>query len=280
MQSTILIADSGSTKTDWCLITNGKVKHYATQGINPYFLSEDEILFIFKSQLKINTTKISIDEIHFYGAGINSEDKKKVIHTCLKKHFNAKKINTHSDLLASVHATCLHNKGIACILGTGSNSCYFDGKKVGFKTPSLGYFLGDEGGGNYIGRKLLQHYFHGIFDKELTQAFDKKYNITQEEVLENIYRKPFPNRYLAQFCSFVFEHRGHYIIDNIAHDAVNYFFINHLIRYPQVHKVPVHFTGSVSFFLKDILEEMCHQYDIQLGTVLQRPIQKLAEYYR
>ncbi len=280
MSHNILIAESGSTKTDWCLLQNNKVKKYSTQGINPYFLNEDEIVSIYRTQLKINVKNTAIDEIHFYGAGINSDDKKKLIKTSLKHYFNAKKINTHSDMLASAHSTCQHQKGIACILGTGSNSCYFDGKKISYKTHALGYILGDEGGGNHLGKKLLQYYFHDILDKELKEKFEKKYSITLEDSLEHIYKKPFPNRYLAQFAGFIFENRGNYMIDNIAEDCIHEFFINHLLRYPQIWKVPVHFTGSVSYYLQDIIKEMCRQFNIQFGSVVQKPMKHLIHFYQ
>lgn len=277
---TILIAESGSTKTDWCLLTDGKKKMLYTQGINPFFLQSNEIISIFKSELKINPTKLKIDEIHFYGAGINSEDKKHIIEDCLKFYFNCKKVKSYSDMLASAKATCNHQKGIACILGTGSNTCYFDGKKIAYKTQSLGYVLGDEGGGTYLGKKLLQYYLHDILEKDLKSAFEKKYAHLLDSILENIYKKPFPNRFIAQFASFIFENRGHYMIENIAEDCLNDLFVNHLIRYPQIHKVPVCFTGSVAFYLKDILKNLCEQYEIECGVIIQKPIQGLIEYHQ
>ncbi|HOZ52378.1 MAG TPA: N-acetylglucosamine kinase [Chitinophagaceae bacterium] len=276
---TILIAESGSTKTDWCLMENGKKKNFQTQGINPFFLQEHEIISIFKSELKINLSKTKIDEIHFYGAGINSEDKKKIIERSLKNHFQIKKVKSYSDMLAAAKATCQHQKGITTILGTGSNSCYYDGKKIAYKTRALGYILGDEGGGTHIGKKVLQYFLHAIFDKELQAAFSEKYMTDTDSILENIYRKPFPNRYIAQFASFIFEHRGHYMIENIAEDCINDFFINHLLQYPQIWKMPVHFSGSISYYLRDIIKNMCEQYEIQCGQIIQKPMKGLIEYH-
>ncbi len=275
----ILIAESGSTKTDWCLIQGNRKKMFQTQGINPYFLLEKEILFIFENELKIQRSKTQIDEIHFYGAGINSTDHKKRIEKCLKMHFNIKDVYSYSDLLASARATCGHQKGIACILGTGSNSCYYDGKKMGFKTPALGYILGDEGGGTHLGKKILQYYLHDIFDKELKTKFESQFEFSKENILENLYRKPLANRYLASFASFVFENRGHYMIENIAEDCLNDFFIHHLIRYPNIHKLQVHFTGSVAFFLKDIIKNLCDQYDLSLGSIIQKPMKDLITFH-
>jgi N-acetylglucosamine kinase-like BadF-type ATPase len=276
---TLLIADSGSTKTDWCLLSNGKKKNFQTQGINPYFLQESDILSIFQNEIKPAILKTPIDEIHFYGAGINSEDKKKVIEKSLKLHFQIKKVHTYSDMLAAARASCQQEKGIACILGTGSNSCYYNGKTIGYKTKALGYILGDEGGGTQLGKKVLQYHLHGIFDKELQDAFTDRFDTDADTLLENIYRKPFANRYIAQFASFIFEHRGHYMIENIAEDCINDFFINHLLQYPQVWKVPVHFSGSVAFYLKDMIELHCEQYEIECGQIVQKPIKGLIGYH-
>lgn len=277
--SVMLIADSGSTKTDWCLIQSGRKKYLQTQGINPYFMQAHEIKSILEHELKINPKKIQPDEIHFYGAGINSDDKQKVIAGSLRDHFGTKKIQSYSDMLAAARATCLHEKGIACILGTGSNSCYFDGKQIKFKTPSLGFILGDEGGATSIGKKLLQYYLHDIMEADLKAAFENQFPNELNHVLEDLYRKPFPNRFMAQFARFIFEHRNHFMIENIAEDCLNDFFINHLLRYPKIHQLPVHFSGSVAFHLQDILEALCEQYEIQLGTVIQKPIKGLAAFH-
>lgn len=276
---TILIADSGSTKTDWCLISNGKKKNFQTQGINPYFLQENEIIAIFKNEIKINLSKTSIDEIHFYGAGISSDDKKKTIERCLKSYFNIKKVFSYSDMLAAARATCQHESGIACILGTGSNSTYYNGKKMMFKTKALGYILGDEGGGTHLGKKVLQYHLHAIFDQELQNAFNAKFKTDLNTILEHIYRKPFANRYLAQFTSFIFEHRGHYMIENIAEDCLNDFFINHLLQYPKIWKTKVHFTGSVAFYLQDIIHNLCDQYEIECGQIVQKPMKGLIAFH-
>lgn len=275
---TILIAESGSTKTDWCLLQNGKKKKLQTQGINPFFLQENEIISIFEHELKL-AKKVTPDEIHFYGAGINSSDKQMVIEKCLKSYFKTKKIFCHSDILAAARSTCNHSKGITTILGTGSNTCYFDGKKIAFKTQALGYILGDEGGGTHLGKKVLQYYLHEIFEKDLIKAFDDHFQISKDEILDNLYRKPFANRFLAKFAHFIFINRGHYMIENIAEDCINDLFINHLLRYPQFHKVPIHFTGSVSFYLKDILSNACEQYDCQLGNIQQKPIDGLIKFH-
>lgn len=276
MTPTLLIADSGSTKTDWCLIKNGRRRYFQTQGINPYFQTEQDIEHILRTELPV---KQSPDAIHFYGAGIQSEDRKKSITQTLSRYFGIRSVHGYSDMLASARATCGHEAGIACIMGTGSNTCFFNGKKITFKTPSLGYVLGDEGGGTALGRKVLQYHLHDIFEKDLQQEFSAQFGQTRDEILDRLYRQPFPNRYLAQFARFIFTQRGHYMIENIAEDVLNDLFIHHLLRYPKVHQHTVHFTGSVAWHLRDILENLCAQYEITAGTFLQKPIQGLAAFH-
>ena len=280
MSKNILIAESGSTKTDWVLIGEKRNRRFSTQGLHPYLQSASEIVYILENELKLNPKRTHIDEIYFYGAGVNSKDSKKVILKALKAFFDTKKIFTEGDLLAAARATCGTEKGITCILGTGSNSCFYSGKKMSNKLPSLGYILGDFGSGNHIGRKLLQYYFQGIMDKDLATQFENMFDVELETILNNVYRKPFANRYLARFAKFALEHRGHYMIENIAEDCLNDFFINNLLHYKQIHKVPVHFSGSVADSFKDVIQQLCYQYEIELGTVVKRPIGELVKYHK
>jgi len=278
-EKVLLVADSGSTKTDWCLVSKGKKKNFSTQGINPYFLEPEAIVEILQQEIPAAAKKVKVDEVHFYGAGLGEVVMQKKMATTLRAFFKTKKVTCNSDMLAAARATCSNQKGIVCILGTGSNTCYFDGKKMAFKTPSLGYVLGDEGGGTYLGKKLLQYYLHDILDPELKKEFEKDFRNELTDVLGSVYSKPLPNRYLAQFATFIFSHRGHYMIENIAEDGLNDVFLHHLLRYPKVHKLPVHFTGSIAFFLKDILRNLCDQYEIEMGTVLQKPMAGLIRFH-
>ncbi len=280
MAQNILLAESGSTKTDWCLLKNGKATHFNTQGINPFFLTQNEIIEIFEKELSINPDKVAIDKIVYYGSGIANSEKKEILHKCLRYHFGTKNITVESDMLAAAQATCQQSKGIAVILGTGSNSCFYDGKKITDTQASLGYVLGDEGGGNAIGKKVLQYYFYNIFDAEQRASFDEMFKLTQAEILENIYRKPFPNRFLAQFARYCFVNRGNYLIENIIEDCLNEFFINHLLQYKNIWKVPVHFCGSVSHESADILQQLCNQYEIECGTIMKSPMKGLISYFK
>ncbi len=278
--NTTLIAESGSTKTDWCIIKNGKAKHYLTQGINPFFLTSNEISEIFAQELNINVTKTPIDKILFYGSGIANSAKKNILIACLEEHFKTKNVSVETDLLAAALATCGKEAGIACILGTGSNSGYFNGKKIANKQVSLGFVLGDEGGGNHIGKQILQHYLYGTMEKDLQEKFAETYKLTNDEILEAIYRKPFPNRFLAQFAPFCFANRGHFLIENVIEDCLNSFFINHLIHYKNAWKVPVHFVGSISYETKDVVANLCAGYGLELGTIMQSPMKGLVKYFK
>ena len=226
MSSVKLIADSGSTKAEWSLLNNGKRKTILTQGISPYFLSKDQVIDLLLKELKPGLKNIQVDEVYYYGTGCANPDNAKLIKRAIKEIFPEAKIDVTHDLLAAARALCGNEKGIACILGTGSNSCYYNGKKIMSNSPGLGYVLGDEGSGAYLGKKVLQYYLYNTFDDELKGRFDLTYLTNKSEILENVYKKPLPNRYLAGFVMFLAENRGHYMIENIIEDCLNDFFIS------------------------------------------------------
>lgn len=237
---------------------------------------EAVILKELKSQLK----KEEPEEIHFYGTGNKNPRNAKMIRGVLRKIFPAAEVTVDHDLLGASRALCQHSPGIACILGTGSNSCYFNGKKIVRNSPGLGYVLGDEGSGAYLGKKVIQYYLYGIFEKELKEKFEEKYTRDAGEILEHVYQKPLPNRYLASYTRFLSENRGHYMIENIIEDGINDFFSNHVSRYGESRKCPVHFTGSIAFHFKDVVLELCEVYGMQAGTILQSPMEGLVRYHR
>ena len=176
-------------------------------------------------------------------------------------------------------ALCGESRGIACILGTGSNSCYFNGKRIVSNSPGLGYILGDEGSGAYLGKKVLQYYLYHTFDEELRYKFDAAYTTNRVEILENIYKKPLPNRYLASFTMFLAENRGHYMIENILEDGLNDFFFTHLCKYRESWKYPIHFTGAVAFGFADVIRELMGTYEFELGKILKRPMDGLIHHH-
>ena len=181
--------------------------------------------------------------------------------------------------LGAARALCKNEKGIACILGTGCNSCYYNGKKVIKNSPGLGYVLGDEGSGAYLGKKVLQHYLYNTFDEELMFAFDKKYNTNADEILNHVYKQPQPNRYLASFAIFLSENRHHYMIENIIEDGLNDFFFTHLRKYHESWLYPIHFTGSIAYGFKDVIASLCNSYEMELGNIIKQPMDELVKYH-
>ena len=177
-------------------------------------------------------------------------------------------------------ALCGDKKGVACILGTGSNSCYFNGKKIINNSPGLGFILGDEGSGAYMGKKVVQYFLYNTFDPDLMDRFMAKYNTDSATILDAVYRQPLPNRYLASFVSFLIENRGHFMIENIIEDSFNDFFFTHICKYKESWTLPIHFTGSVAFGFKDVLKQMCQSYELELGNVLKQPMDGLIKYHR
>ena len=275
----VLIADSGSTKTQWCLLTGNKKKMISTQGISPYFLNDDSLSKILMEELLPKTGNIEIDEIFYYGTGCSNTTNISLIKRGLKKIYRKASIKVDHDLLGAAKALCGDEKGIACILGTGSNSCFYNGKKVVKNSPGLGFILGDEGSGTHLGKKVLQYYLYNTFDAELMDKFKEKYPQTNSEILDNIYKKELPNRYLAGFVTFLIENRGHFMIENIIEDSINDFFFNHIYKYRESWSLPINFVGSVAFGFKDVLAEMCKDYELKLGRVIKSPMDGLIKYH-
>jgi glucosamine kinase len=274
-----LIADSGATKAEWVLIHNGKKKNLFTQGISPYFLSREEIVALLKSELVTKLKGAEPDEVYYYGTGCANPANAKSVKQALKKLFPSAKIEVETDLMAAARAVCGNEKGIACILGTGSNSCYYNGKKIVKNSPGLGYVLGDEGSGAYLGKKVIQYYLYNTFDEDLRARFDAKFVTNSVEILNNVYKNPLPNRYLATFTMFLAENRGHYMIENIIEDGLNDFFFQHLCKYAEVWKLPVSFVGSVADGFKDVIAELCSAYEFELGTILKNPMPGLVRFH-
>lgn len=278
--STILIADSGATKAEWCLLRNGRKKTFFTQGISPYFLHSTQISELLGKELKPFLKKTEIDTIYYYGTGCANPDNARSVKKAVSTVFPEAKVEVNHDLMAAARALCGRKKGIACILGTGSNSCYYNGKKIVKNSPGLGFILGDEGSGAYLGKKVIQYYLYGTFDEELRGRFDATYTTNTAEILESVYKKPLPNRYLAGFTRFLADNRGHYMIENIIEDGLNDFFFNHLCKYRETWTLPVHFAGSVAFGFQDVLQQLCNSYEFELGKVMKNPMEGLVDYHR
>lgn len=273
-----LIADSGATKCEWCLVNDREPKSFFTIGISPYFLNKQQIIVLLQDELMPHLQN-QIDEVCFYGTGLGNPDNVTIVCDALKELFPAAKVKADTDLLAAARALYGNEKGIACILGTGSNSCFYDGKNTVTLTPSVGYILGDEGSGADLGKKVLQYYLYNIFEEDLRSGFDAKFGTDLMEILDNLYKKPFPNRYLARFAVFLSENRGHYMIENILEDCFNNFFLYQLNKYPEVRSLPISFVGSIAFAFKDVLQELCNSSEFELGQVLKNPMEGLVKYH-
>src|SRR5579872_568074 len=276
----ILIADSGATKCEWCLLHNGKKQKIETQGISPYFLDAAGIGGIVSLELLPALKRVAISRVYYYGTGCASPDNRKTVQKALRKAFPAAKVQVTHDLMGAAIALCGTSRGIACNLGTGSFACYFDGRKIAKSSPGLGYILGDEGSGAYLGRKVLQYYLYNTFDEELRYKFDAKFVTNRSEILENVYKKPLPNRYLASFTLFLVENRGHYMIENIIEDGLNDFFFIHLCKFRESWKLPIHFVGGVAFGFQDVVEELCRTYEFELGVILRKPMDGLIKFHQ
>jgi len=280
MSSIKLIADSGATKAEWCLLKGKKKKTLFTQGISPYLMTTEEIVKMLQKELKPKLKKERITEIFFYGTGCNNPQNVKNVRIALKEVFStAKKINVDNDIMSAAKGLCADEKGMVVNLGTGSFCCYYNGKRIAKNSPGIGYILGDEGSGAFLGRKVIQHFLYNTFDEELMAKFQARYKTDRSEILNHVYRMPLANRYIASFALFLSENRGHYMIENIIEDSLNEFFFAHLYKYRESWLYPIHFTGGVAYAFRDVLKSLCQTYELQLGRVLKNPMPGLIEYH-
>jgi len=274
-----LIADGGSTKTEWCLLSGKKKVLINSQGMSPYFINEFQMENIIKTEVLPALKKTLIDEIYYYGTGCTSPVNARLVKKVLHRIFPEASVNIKSDITGAAKALCGNEKGIACILGTGSSACYYNGKRIVKNSPGLGFILGDEGSGAYLGKKVIQYFLYNTFDEDLRARFDAKFITNASEILDAVYKQPLANRYLASYAIFLAENRGHYMVENIIEDAFNDFFYRHVIKFSESWKLPVNFAGGIAYGFKDILVEMCNSYQLQLGNVLRNPMEGLIKYH-
>lgn len=275
----ILIADSGSTKTEWRLIDgDSDSQSVFSPGINPYFMSSDEILFLLRRELKVMESSPPAI-IWFYGTGCNSESKNNVVRTALERFFTKGKIMIGSDLLGAARSLCQRDPGIACIIGTGSNSCYYNGKEIISNVAPLGYILGDEGGAAVLGRKLLTGVLKKQVPSDVIEKFFDFYRITPAEILENVYMKPFPNRFLGQFAKFISENISIPELREIVDSSFDEFIVRNINQYPEAKQLPVHFAGSIAFHFRTCLEDRLTKNNLRTGKIALSPMQELVIYH-
>lgn len=269
-----IVADSGSTKTKFALVEGGVVKYVLTAGINPYYQSGEEIILTLKTQLLPEVAKPEIvQNIEFYGAGCGPADKIAIVRDALQSVFTDAAIIVASDLVGAAKALCGDKPGIACILGTGSNSCHYDGEKIVQNISPLGFILGDEGSGAVLGKLLVADILKNQAPKSLADKFFCKYNFTSAEIIDKVYRKPFPNRFLASLTPFISENIDDAYCHSLVYNSFKAFIDRNLRQYPA--GLPVHFTGSVAYYFRAILEDAMTASSLKLGRIVREPIELL-----
>jgi N-acetylglucosamine kinase-like BadF-type ATPase len=275
----ILIADSGSTKTSWHFSKNANhSKIISTGGINPFFRTTDDIVSELLKDL-IPKTGSEIQEIYFYGAGIINREKGEVVKTALQELFPAAIIEVESDLLAAARATFQNKKGIACILGTGANSCLYDGEKITQHIPPLGFILGDEGSGAVLGRKLVADFLKGIMPEILTDKFKKQYPINYAGFLERVYKKEKPNKFLAQFVPFLKENIDNKYCSRLVEQSFAEFIERNVTQYANFTEQKISFIGSVAFHFQEQLKIVLNNNNLELGRIIKEPLEGLTQFH-
>lgn len=274
----ILVADSGSSKTDWMAYSPNQTLSFNTQGINPYFANAQDILKILSKNKEIVAVANDIREVYFFGAGCLTPDKHEIVSNGLSSFFKNAYISVDHDLKGSAYATCGDSKGLACILGTGSNIAYYDGKNVFTGKHGLGFILGDEGSGTYFGKKMLTSYLHKTMPMELQEAFNNMFHVTKDIAIANTYQKPFPNSYLATFSRFMMEHRQHPFIQKVLRDGFQEFIDTNVRDYKDYKTLACNFVGSISYFYQDELRAVFAENNLKIGKILQKPIEGIFEY--
>ena len=276
----VLIADSGSTGVDWRLIGEGTTVTATTQGINPVFMDRDAMIRVLREELLPQLGEQQpIARICFYGAGIVSEEVSFRVCDALQEVFPDATGEAASDLLAAARALCGTKPGIACILGTGSNSCFYDGAQIVSNVRAGGFILGDEASGAWFGKQLLSDYVKGLLPQNLTDELVRRFGIDYPTIVQKVYREPLPSRYLASFAPFIEEHGNHPYIKNLLRNGFDAFLLRNVAQY-DYRRYPVHFTGSVAWHFRELLGRCLTAAGMRQGTIVQRPIESLTEYHR
>ena len=275
----ILIADSGSTKTAWTLVEKAD-NVIKTDGINPVFMNSGCVEEILRSQLLPQLGEQAIvTEIYFYGAGCASAEKNNLVKQALQAVFGDIKIEIASDLLGAARGLCKHQSGIACIMGTGSNSCLYENGNIRWNVPALGFILGDEGSGAVLGKLLMGNLFKNQLPDVVKQDFEQTYGLTMMDVIEKVYRTPLPNRFLASFGPFISKHINQPAVYNMVYGALENFIERNVKQYPYT-TLPVYFTGSIAFYFANILHLLADKHGFTIGRIDQDPLQGLVEFHQ
>ena len=276
-----LIVDSGSTKTDWiCLKHDNLVFETQTLGLNPQVLDEHIIEERIINNYDLYQNRKNISHLFFYGAGCGTTQPKKLIKKVFESIFTNAKISVKEDTYAAVYSTATKGKkSIVSIIGTGSNCTYFDGENIHQKVTSLGYVLMDDASGNYFGRQMIRDYFFEKMPSDISQKFSESFDLDPNIIKDKLYKKPNPNTYLAKFAKFVVENKNNPYCSELIRKGFNLFITNQIEQFTDCKKIPLHFIGSISFYLKNELNECLKKRGMILGNVLKKPIDGLVEYH-
>ena len=276
----ILIADSGSSKTDWRVIDDqGKVQQFRTIGFNPFYQTAAEMAVGMQTP-DLLQLKGKIAQVFFYGAGCTSEKNRSTVVQTINSFYEKALVTVDHDLMAAARATCGHEPGIACILGTGCNSGDYDGADIVANRPSPGYLLGDEGGGAYIGKHFLQDFIYDDMPSHIREQVVVEYGLTDLIIQENVYQRPFPNRYMASFCNFISKHKADPYCYLLYYNGFKDFFHRHVMRYENYQEKPVSFVGSIAYYNSDILRKVAADLGIHVKIILETPIAGLTLYHK
>jgi glucosamine kinase len=277
----ILIADSGGSKTDWRFIQkNGTVGQANSPGFNPYYQPVEDLKRNIRESLIPKIEDQEVSKIYFYGAGVSSVKNQLTIKSAFLEFFPQASIEIGWDLLAAARALCGHEPGIACIMGTGSNSCLYDGRNITNNVANLGWILADEGSGAAIGKKFLVSYLRQTMPVELAAQFKQRFPLTREEFLEKIYQQEKPSAFLASFTKFIFQHLKEPYCYKLIYDSFSEFYENNVMKYENYKNLKVHFTGSVAFYFSDVLRQVANDKGITVKNILEGPIAGLTLYHQ
>ena len=276
----IVIADSGSTNTNWIIIDNKKVIFsFNTKGLHPYFTTSDVITMELKENFPKELNTQDTQKVFFYGAGCSSESNKMIIQNGLQSFFKSSLIEVNDDLIAAARALFYHEQGIAIILGTGSNTGLYNGRKIIKKTPSLGYILGDEGSGAYLGKQLITDFLYNDLPQEIYEDLKDKYDLTKDKILNSVYNEAYPNKYLAGFTKFLDSYSDHSYTINLIESAFRDLFEKHICIYDNYTSLSIRATGSIAFIFEQTLKKVAKEYNTHIDLVIKEPINRLAQFH-
>lgn len=275
----ILLADGGSTKVDWSLIDGEqRIKQIHTKGANPFFRTHEEISEELQATLAPQLKDYAVDTVYFYGAGCAFPEKNEIIRVAIANNINTSNIHIGSDLLAAAKSLCGHHKGIAAIIGTGSNSCFYDGQQIVNNVSPLGYILGDEGSGAVLGRLLIGACLKNQLTEGLRDQFLSQFELTPSIILDRVYKQPMPNRFLAGLSVFLSENIEDETVYNLVCNAFKDFFLKNIMQYDYLNN-EVNLTGSIAFHYQDILRKVATDLNIRIGTIVKSPMEGLIKYH-